>query len=113
MDDYTGGYVLTKNSVDLDKPEDWANWLQLRRSSANQHNLWEYINPSTKEENLKKLSDKAAVIEQSLPRLANYLVPSKATDAAAGAKVPAEKIMGLDGLQFRRYRYQMSIYEGW
>ena len=64
-------YVVTKSSVILDKPEDWQTWLQLRRSSADRHGLWEYVDPSKQEEELKNLANEAASLRLSEPKIAD------------------------------------------
>ena len=64
-------YVVTKSSVILDKPKDWQTWLQLRRSSADRHGLWEYVDPSKQEEELKNLANEAASLQLSELKIAD------------------------------------------
>jgi hypothetical protein len=37
---------ITRVTIILDQPSDWANWLFLRKDTAQRHDLWEYVDPS-------------------------------------------------------------------
>jgi hypothetical protein len=42
--------AFTKATVILKKPSQWETWLFLRRSKADQNDLWEYCNPDLPDE---------------------------------------------------------------
>jgi hypothetical protein len=42
--------AFTKATVILEKPSQWETWLFLRRSKADQNDLWEYCNPDLPDE---------------------------------------------------------------
>jgi hypothetical protein len=56
-----GDLLITKTTVILEKPADWQRWLFLRKDSAERHDLWQYIDPSLKTEQVKK-------VEQEKPK---------------------------------------------
>ncbi|KAF1935520.1 hypothetical protein EJ02DRAFT_312458, partial [Clathrospora elynae] len=47
--------LITKATVILEKPLDWQEWLFLRRNKATLNGIWEYCNPDTSLDELKKL----------------------------------------------------------
>ena len=53
--------MITKATVILERPGDWQRWLFLRKDSAERNDLWQYLDPSLKEEQVKK-------IEQERPK---------------------------------------------
>jgi len=47
--------LATRVAVILDKPEDWFNWIFLRRDFAQDHKIWQYVNPDTPKQSLPDL----------------------------------------------------------
>jgi hypothetical protein len=47
--------AFTKATVILEKPSQWETWLFLRRSKADQNDLWEYCDPDLPDETTSKL----------------------------------------------------------
>ena len=47
--------LITKATVILDKPEDWQEWIFLRKDSANQNGIWNMVDLDRQETKLEKL----------------------------------------------------------
>jgi hypothetical protein len=58
--------AVTRVTVILNTPDDWFNWLFIRRDVANRHGLWQYINPDVARELLPELT------EATEPQLIDY-----------------------------------------
>ncbi|KAK7177688.1 reverse transcriptase domain protein [Paraphaeosphaeria sporulosa] len=56
--------LITKTTVILDKPTDWADWLMLRRDKAEQNDIWEHCDPSKPPKDLGP--------QPTRPRLTDY-----------------------------------------
>jgi len=56
-----GDLLITKATVILERPGDWQRWLFLRKDSAERNDLWQYLDPSLKAEQVKR-------IEQEKPK---------------------------------------------
>jgi hypothetical protein len=56
-----GDLLITKATVILEKPADWQRWLFLRKDSAERNDLWQYIDPSLKAEQVRS-------VEQEKPK---------------------------------------------
>jgi hypothetical protein len=54
----------------LRKPDDWSKWLFTRKISADRNNLWIYVSPDLKPEELKKLEGER-LIELEVRRFRN------------------------------------------
>jgi hypothetical protein len=50
-----GDFLITKATVILKRPGDWQRWLFLRKDSAERNDLWQYLNPSLKAEQVKRI----------------------------------------------------------
>ena len=48
-------YLITKIIVILEKPADWLKWLVVRKDSALRSKIWEYVDPTILEEELKDI----------------------------------------------------------
>jgi hypothetical protein len=53
--------VVMRSSVILRKPDDWPRWLFMKKISADQNGLWEYVNPDLSPEALKKLENERPI----------------------------------------------------
>ena len=91
--------------VILDKPEDWKTWLQLRRSSADRHGLWEYVDPSKQEEELKNLANEAASLQLSEPKIADVY------QGEAGAETKSFGDLAKDAARFQVYQFMMAQFD--
>jgi hypothetical protein len=56
-----GDLLITKATVILERPGDWQRWLFLGKDSAERNDLWQYLDPSFKAEQVKS-------IEQEKPK---------------------------------------------
>ena len=84
--------AVTRVTIILDKPDDWFNWLFIRRDVANRHGLWQYINPDVAKESLPVLT------EPPEPQL---------TDSKAGAT----KLSDLAADDRESYRWECDRWE--
>jgi hypothetical protein len=50
-----GNLLITKATVILERPGDWQKWLFLRRYSAERNDLWQYLDPSLKVDQVKRI----------------------------------------------------------
>ena len=50
-----GDLLITKATVILERPADWQRWLFLRKDSAERNDLWQYVDPSLSEEQVRKI----------------------------------------------------------
>jgi hypothetical protein len=50
-----GDLLITKATVILERPGDWQRWLFLRKDSAERNDLWQYLDPSLKAEQVKRI----------------------------------------------------------
>lgn len=51
----TEDLLITKATVILEKPGDWQRWLFLRKDSAERNDLWQYLDPSLKAEQVRRI----------------------------------------------------------
>jgi hypothetical protein len=78
-----GDLLITKITVILERPGNWQRWLFLRRDSAERNDLWQYLDPLLKAEQVKR-------IEQEKPQ------EREIEEFYAGAAQEDEEIMILD-----------------
>jgi putative SOS response-associated peptidase YedK len=71
-----GDLLITKATVILEKPADWQRWLFLRKDSAERNDLWQYIDPSLKAEQVKR-------VEQEKPKVSRFGVSLSSTCGGA------------------------------
>jgi hypothetical protein len=59
--------AVTQVAVILDTPDDWFNWIFLRRDFAKDHRIWLYVNLDTPKESIPDLE-----AANSKPQLTDY-----------------------------------------
>ena len=84
--------AVTRVTIILDKPEDWFTWLFIRKDVANDHGIWQYIDPDVTKENLPTLT------ENPEPQLADY-------------KVGATRLYDLSAEDRESYRWEFNLWE--
>ncbi|KAF2023764.1 hypothetical protein EK21DRAFT_118454 [Setomelanomma holmii] len=47
--------LVIKATVVLNKPSDWTKWLFLRKDSAERNQLWQYVDPSLSDDQVRKI----------------------------------------------------------
>lgn len=48
---------MTRITVVLDKPDDWYNWLFIRKDSCRRHDIWSYVDPDNSKDSLPQLTE--------------------------------------------------------
>ncbi|RKF65967.1 hypothetical protein GcM3_114018, partial [Golovinomyces cichoracearum] len=48
---------MTRITVVLDKPDDWYNWLLIRKDSCRRHDIWRYVDPDNSKDSLPQLTE--------------------------------------------------------
>lgn len=69
----TSSITIQKNTPILTSPSDWDSWFSVIRSKAKSNNIWQFIDPTTKKEDLPKL------VEPRFP-LPTMIKPTATTD---------------------------------
>jgi hypothetical protein len=81
---------VTRVAVILDTPDDWFNWIFLRRDFAKDHKIWLYVNPDTLKESIPDLE-----AANPKPQLTDY-------------KVRASKLSDLSPEDRESYRWEVD-----
>lgn len=84
--------AVTRVTIILDKPEDWFTWLFIRKDVANEHGIWQYIDPDVTKENLPTLT------EIPEPQLADY-------------KAGATRLYDLSTEDRESYQWEFNLWE--
>jgi len=99
--------AITKATVILEKPSEWKTWLFLRRSTADQNDLWEYCDSDLPDNQIRTLK---VPIE---PQLAEY---ADISDNPLATPIPT-RLHELDEnrqksfiFDYKRYEHRLAEY---
>ncbi|KAF2743258.1 hypothetical protein M011DRAFT_375468, partial [Sporormia fimetaria CBS 119925] len=93
--------AITRATGILEKPSQWKTWLFLRRSKADQNDLWDYCNPDLPDNQITTLK---APIE---PQLAEY---ADTSDDPSASPIPT-RLHELDENRQKPFTYDFKRYE--
>ena len=72
--------AVTRATIILDKPTDWLNWLFIRKDSCRRHELWQYVNPETPEDQIPSLKEPREPLVTEYSETATSLASLSAED---------------------------------